>query len=134
MAQFDENGYGIETDSKLRVRVHYSYSDVQRFESLLQEWHLHITDEIMELDLIKEYVENLTSPFGFLKAVVQQKMDELDEGDKEDLKNEREGDNQYHKQEKQYEEQLDATAKNIAMSMGYRQVPWLGITYFVLVI
>ena len=103
MAQFDENGYGIETDSKLRVRVHYSYSDVQRFESLLQEWHLHITDEIMELDLIKEYVENLTSPFGFLKAVVQQKMDELDEGDKEDLKNEREGDNQYHNQEKQYE-------------------------------
>lgn len=70
-AQVDENGYGIETDSKLRVRVHFSYSDVQRFESLLQEWHDYITEDIEELDLIKEYVENLTMPFGFLKAVVQ---------------------------------------------------------------
>lgn len=70
-AQVDENGYGIESDSKLRVRVHFSYSDVQRFESLLQEWHDYITEDIEELDLIKEYVENLTSPFGFLKAVVQ---------------------------------------------------------------
>ena len=70
-AQVDENSYGIESDSKLRVRVHFSYSDVQRFESLLQEWHDYITEDIEELDLIKEYVENLTSPFGFLKAVVQ---------------------------------------------------------------
>ena len=70
-AQVDEHGYGIESGSKLRVRVHFSYSDVQRFESLLQEWHDYITEDIEELDLIKEYVENLTSPFGFLKAVVQ---------------------------------------------------------------
>jgi hypothetical protein len=33
-----------------------------------------------------------------------------------------------------YEAQLDATAKNIAMSMGYRQVPWLGVTYFFIVV
>ena len=33
-----------------------------------------------------------------------------------------------------YEAQLDATAKNIALSMGYRQVPWLGVTYFFLVV
>ena len=70
-AQVDENGFGIESDSKLRVRVHFSYSDVQRFESLLQEWHDYITEDIEELELIKEYVENLTSPFGFLKAIVQ---------------------------------------------------------------
>ncbi len=55
----------------MRVRVHFSYSDVQRFESLLQEWQDYITEDIEELELIKEYVENLTSPFGFLKAVVQ---------------------------------------------------------------
>ena len=29
---------------------------------------------------------------------------------------------------------MDQTAKNIAASMGYRQVPWLGVTYFCLVI
>ena len=33
-----------------------------------------------------------------------------------------------------YEQQLDQTAKNIAASFGYRQVPWLGVTYFCLVI
>ena len=59
-AQVDENGYGIESDSKLRVRVHFSYSDVQRFESLLQEWHDYITEDIEELDLIREYIDNLT--------------------------------------------------------------------------
>ena len=33
-----------------------------------------------------------------------------------------------------YEAQLDQTAKNIAASMGYRSVPWLGVTYFFLVV
>lgn len=33
-AQFDEDGIGIENDAKLRLRCHFSYSDVQRFESL----------------------------------------------------------------------------------------------------
>ena len=27
-AQVDENGFGIESGEKLRVRVHFSYSDV----------------------------------------------------------------------------------------------------------
>ena len=45
-AQVDENGYGIETDSKLRVRVHFDYSDVQKFESLLSEWHAYIEEDI----------------------------------------------------------------------------------------
>ena len=44
------------------------------------------------------------------------------------------GDNRYHKQEKLYEVQVDQTAKNIAAQFGYRSVPWLGLTYFCLVI
>lgn len=40
----------------------------------------------------------------------------------------------YHRQEKVYEQQLDQTAKNIALSFGYRSVPWLGLTYFCIVI
>ena len=67
--QFDENGNGIETDAKLRLRCHFSYSDVQRYESLLHEWYDYITEDIEELELINEYLENLTSPFGFLKVM-----------------------------------------------------------------
>ena len=104
----------------MRIRVHFSYSDVQRFESLLQEWHDYITDDIEELDLIREYIDNLTQPFGFLKAEFEKKNEELTASDKEDLAIERKGDTKYHQQEKMYEEQLDATAKNIALSMGYR--------------
>ena len=55
-AQFDENGNGIENDAKLRLRCHFSYSDVQRFESLSHEWHNYILEDIEELDLIKEYL------------------------------------------------------------------------------
>ena len=44
------------------------------------------------------------------------------------------GDNKYHKEEKLYEARVDETAKNIAMQFGYRSVPWLGVTYFCLVI
>lgn len=33
-----------------------------------------------------------------------------------------------------YEEQLDETARLIALNMGYRSVPWLGLSYFALVV
>ena len=85
-AQVDENGFGIETDAKLRVRVHFSYSDVQRFESLLHEWHDYITEDVEEFELIKEYIENLTTPFGFLKVSANTASAQLKNEDVEDLK------------------------------------------------
>ena len=33
-----------------------------------------------------------------------------------------------------YERQLDTTARNIAKSFGYRSVPWLGLTYVILIL
>ena len=119
-AQVDENGYGVESGEKLRVRVHFSYSDVQRFESLLHEWHDYISEDIEEYELIKEYLDNLTTPFGFMKSLANQKAQQLKEEDKEDLREQAQGDNQYHRHEKIYEAQLDQMAKNMANSMGYR--------------
>mmetsp|Transcript_38335 Transcript_38335/g.50286 ORF Transcript_38335/g.50286 Transcript_38335/m.50286 type:complete len:104 (+) Transcript_38335:998-1309(+) len=66
--------------------------------------------------------------------MASQKEAELQDEDREDLNQERMGDNKYHKQEKMYEAQVDQTAKNIAASFGYRSVPWLGVTYFCLVV
>ena len=34
----DKGGEGNEDGPKLRVRIHYSYSDVMRYDSLLLEW------------------------------------------------------------------------------------------------
>lgn len=52
----------------------------------------------------------------------------------EDLKQQKKGDTKYHKQEKQYEEELDKVAKKVAAQMGYRSVPWLSATYFFLTV
>ena len=70
----------------MRVRIHFSYSDVQRFESLLHEWYDYISEDIEEFELIKEYLENLVTPFGFMKALANEKSESLKEEDKEDLK------------------------------------------------
>ena len=48
-------------------------------------------------------MQNLTSPFGFLKVMASQKEEELKEEDKEDLQEETAGDTKFHEQEKIYE-------------------------------
>jgi len=61
---------GKEDQAKLRVRCHYSYSDRARFESLRDEWNEYIVVDIDELLTIRQYLKNLTSPFGFLKVIM----------------------------------------------------------------
>ena len=58
---------------------------MQRFESLRYEWHNYISEDIDELELIKEYLQNLTNPFGFLKHMVAEKTKELNEDDRKDM-------------------------------------------------
>jgi len=58
---------------------------VQRFESLRREWHDYISEDIEELDLIADYLENLTNPFGFLKHMIAEKTKELSEDDRKDM-------------------------------------------------
>lgn len=48
-ARFDDNEVEDEEGPKLRIRIHFSYSDVQRFTSLLQEWYQYLDDDITEL-------------------------------------------------------------------------------------
>ena len=64
-------------------------------------------DDIEEYELIVEYLKNLTTPFGFLQHIAGEKVEGLKNEDREDLREQREGDNQYHEQEKEYERQLD---------------------------
>ena len=96
-AQVDENGYGIETDSKLRVKVHFDYSDVQKFESLLGEWHAYIDEDIFQYESLKDYLENLIVPFAFLKVEPRKNEEYLTEQDKLDMKEQEMGDSKYHR-------------------------------------
>ena len=50
----------------------------------------------------------------------------------EDLEIERKSDTKYHNMEKEYEKKFDEVADKVAMQMGYRHIPWLGVTYFVI--
>ena len=49
------------------------------------EWYNYISEDIEELELIKEYLHNLTNPFGFLKQMASEKTKELSEEDRKDI-------------------------------------------------
>ena len=74
------------------MRVHFDYSDVQKFESLLSEWHAYIEEDIFQYEQIKDYLANLTVPFGFLKAVLRKSEENITELDKTDMKEQEMGD------------------------------------------
>ena len=121
----------------MRIKIHYSYSDVHRFESLRDEWYNYIDEDIEEFNLIKDYLENLTNPFDFMKQEMDIKQNsnrELNADDIADLQEERQGDTRYHEQEKLYVKEVDAQANRLAQQVGYRVVPWLGVTYFFLTV
>lgn len=59
--------------------------------------------DIDDLNTIQEYLDDLTTPFGFLKHMAQEKAQELTSEDRADLKEQKEGDTNYHAREKVYE-------------------------------
>ena len=65
---------------------------MQRFESLLVEWRDFLENDIQELKMIQEYLENLTTPFGFLKQAAAEKLEELSKEDHQDMEEQRKGD------------------------------------------
>ena len=65
---------------------------MQRFESLLVEKREIIEEDIEELRQIREYLENLTTPFGFLKQAAAEKLEELSKEDHQDMEEQRKGD------------------------------------------
>jgi len=80
----DENGpqQGLP---KLRIRIHYSYSDIARYNTLLLEWHDYMTDDINDYENILQYLESLTTPFGFLKQVYGNVNSAMTKEDTEDM-------------------------------------------------
>ena len=42
----------LEEGVRVRIRIHYSYSDVQRYNALLEEWRVQIQEDIDEYNEI----------------------------------------------------------------------------------
>ena len=69
----DENDNEVETGPKLQLKVYFSWSDVQRFEALRYDWQNYIAEDIVELEQLREYVQNMTTPFGFLEVMMAER-------------------------------------------------------------
>ena len=93
----------MENGPKLRIRVYYNWSDVQRYNDLLMEWQNTLNNDIAEYRDIEEALEHLTSPFSFFVKQVMKGGIRLDTEDVEDLQKQDFGDTDFHQHEKEIE-------------------------------
>ena len=76
----------------------------------------------------------MQKPFNFLKVTTAEDGPDLNDDDIEDLEEQAQGDHQYHKEEKEFEKQFDGVAERVAQQVGYRYIPWLGISYVAVIV
>ena len=86
----------LEDGVRARLRIHYSYSDIQRYNSLLTEWRQQIQDDIDEYNEINTCLDQLSNPFVFFSNISEKAGILLGKEDNEDLAEQFKGDNQYH--------------------------------------
>ena len=130
----DARGSPNEDCPKLRIRLHYSYSDRERYRSMIEEWQTEILKDLENLRKVQVFLDDMQKPFNFLKITQSEDGPDLNDEDIEDLEEQAEGDNRYHKEEKELEKQFDQAAEKVAMQVGYRHIPWRGISYVAVVV
>ena len=119
-ANYNERNEPVEEGPKLRLRIHYSYSDVQKFTTMLVDWTDQIRQDREELLNIQNYLENLCEPFEFLVPVLGTQAAALGDQDRQDLKEQVQGDNEHALKERELEKRVDAYADEMAHRAGYR--------------
>ena len=72
--------------AKIRLRIHYSYSDVQRYEALQDEWRIQIDREVAEYTEIQSCLDSLSDPFVFFSNLSAKAGIALHPDEEEDLK------------------------------------------------
>ena len=116
---------------KLRIRITYNYSDIQKYTSLLAEWDDYILNDINELQWINKYLQQLNQPFGFLNQLIEDHNVVLNENDKQDL--ELEKINTY-RVERSVAHYFEAAAGTIAVKAGVQQMHWFTVTRWMLLV
>ena len=92
----DARGSPREDVPKLRIRLHYSYSDRVRYSSMVREWQTEILSDFENLTKVEQFLDDMQKPFNFLKVVTSDDAPDLNDEDLEDLDQQANGDNQYH--------------------------------------
>lgn len=88
----------------------------------------------MEYYRIELKLEHLSNPFTFFSDISNKAGVALESDEEADLKEQHEGDNPYHSQEKELERNVDEYMKTAVKKVGYREVPWYGICYIALIV
>ena len=44
---------------ELRIRLHYSYSDIERYRTMLEEWHIEIEDGLNDYAAVVAFQDNM---------------------------------------------------------------------------
>ena len=71
---------------RLRVRVHYNYSDIQKYTSMVETWNEKISQDVNEVTWIKKYLTDLTETGSVFKHMIAASSDlKLTPSDIEDL-------------------------------------------------
>ncbi len=81
----DARGSPNEDAPKLRIRLHYSYSDRVRYESMVKEWQFEIIKDLENLKKVQQFLDEMQKPFNFLKVVTNDDGPDLNEDDMKDL-------------------------------------------------
>ena len=120
-----------EDEVRVRVRIAYHWSDVKKFESMIQEWDRHIQINLNDYNDIIYYLEQFEKPFGFFESVVSGAAGKvLTPEDMEDLEKERSGDNRYAARERAIVGAFEGLSTGVAARLGYAEMPWLNLTWF----
>ena len=96
---YQDNDEPDEEGPRLRVRLHYNYSDKERYRTMLEEWHQDIINNLADYRQVSEFLDNMQTPFGFLQAHANagKQNQELDEIDIEEMNEQKRGDTPFHK-------------------------------------
>jgi len=127
------NGEGFShTESvsgpRLQVRVNYEVNEVSKWQNEFELWDSQIRDQVSILKQVRIFIEQLRTPFGFLKRDISEMQTRLTAASSKDLREETEGDHKFFQQEKRAEALFDSYSEQIARQYGVQTIPWLQMT------
>ena len=115
-----------ESDPRVRIRLTYNYSDVQKYTSLLGEWNDYIGDDINEYEWICHYLTQLTEPFSFFLAFHKVEGPRTTE-EAQDLEEQRQQ-TRFKDYEEAVSRQFERQFVGALQAGGYQRVPWFNVT------
>lgn len=138
---------GQKWQGKLRLIIQYVFSKTKMLTGYINMWQEQIALEEQELKDLRAVLKHMESPFGFIKGFqleqnvkknIEEKKEEVEAHKQQALMNwelspeMQERLANLEEKEKAVEVKIDAVSKTIAEKMGYEEVPWFKLTWYLL--